>query len=79
MFESLNKNWEDRALENQSLRSIFCYTLAAVFLSGAEVALGAYQILRLHRFSWGIFAGNFLILGPLVFRGTRLIYRRLGP
>ena len=78
MFESLkslDKGWEDRALESQSLRSMFCCVLVAVFVLGAVVGLAAFEIFRLHRFNWILFGANFLILGSLAFRYGRLIYR----
>jgi hypothetical protein len=77
-FKSLNKSWGDRVLEHQSLRSIFCWVVVAVFILSADIALAAYEIFRLHRFNWLLFVGNILILGPLVIRGALLIYRRLG-
>jgi hypothetical protein len=77
MFESSDKSWEDHVLENQSLRRVFCWVLVLVFVLGSAVGIAAYEMFRLHRFSWA-FSCDFLILGFLALRLARLIYRRLG-
>jgi hypothetical protein len=47
-FEFLDRGWDVRVLESQSLRSIFLWLLPLVFVLGADTALMAYQIFHLH-------------------------------
>jgi hypothetical protein len=63
-------------LENQSLRTVFVMVLLLAFALGMDVALTAYQCIRLHRFS-ALLALNMLSVGILAFRYSRAIYRRL--
>ena len=76
-FEFLDRGWDVRVLESQSLRSIFLWLLPLVFSVGAMTALMAYQIFRLHRSHWSM-ALNLAVQTFLAFRYARLIYRRLG-
>ncbi len=48
-FEFLNRGWDVRVLENQSLRSVFLCLLWLVFFIGLDTALATYQIFHLHR------------------------------
>ena len=75
-FEFLDRGWDIRVLENQSLRSIFVWLLISLFLLGAGITLSTYQLFRLHRFDWSNIA-TYLILGVIAFRYSRIIYRRL--
>jgi hypothetical protein len=80
LFESfgfLNRGWDVRILENQSLRSVFLWLLPLIFLLGADTAITAYQIFHLHRFNWSIIF-NLPVVGLISFRYARIIYRRLG-
>ena len=75
-FEFLDRGWDVRALESQSLRSLFLLLLLLVFLLGAATGLTLYKVIHLHRFNWSsIF--NFVVLALLALRYTRLIYWRL--
>jgi len=76
-FEFLNRGWDIRILEGQSLRSVFLWLLPVIFLLGGETFVAIYQIFRLHRIDWAIVM-SMLVLGLSAFRYTRLIYRRLG-
>ena len=75
-FEFLDRGWDVRVLENQSVRTVFLWLLPLLFLLGAETLLEAYDIFRLHRFNWSI-AFNLPVIGLLAFRYARIIYRRL--
>jgi hypothetical protein len=75
-FEFLDRGWDIRALESQSLRSVFLWLLPLLFLLGADTAIEAYVIFHLHRFNWSI-AFNVPVVGLLAFRYARIIYRRL--
>jgi hypothetical protein len=75
-FEFLDRGWDVRALENQSLRSVFLWLLLMLFLLGGEALMTAYQVFRLHRFNWSI-VPNVLVLSLIAFRYARIIYRRL--
>ena len=76
-FEFLNRGWDVRVLEQQSLRSLFVTVLAYSFMLGMITSISIYEILHLHRINW-----TFAFLLPVyVFpavRYSRLIYRRLG-
>jgi hypothetical protein len=76
-FEYLDRGWDVRVLESQSLRSIFIWLLILTFVLGADVAVTAYQIFHLHRFNWTE-AANMALVGVLGFRYSRLIYRKIG-
>jgi hypothetical protein len=76
-FEFLDRGWDVRILENQSLRSVFLWLLPLIFLLGADTAITAYQIFHLHRFNWSIIF-NLPVVGLISFRYARIIYRRLG-
>jgi hypothetical protein len=75
-FEFLDRGWHVRALENQSLRSVFVWLQLLVFVLGAATGLTAYQVLHLHRFDWSVII-KFGAAAFLTFRYTRMIYRRL--
>lgn len=75
-FEYLDRGWDVRVLENQSLRSIFVSLLLLVFFLGTDVAVTAYNVFRFHRFDW--FEGTYMLfVGILALRYSRLVYRRL--
>jgi hypothetical protein len=75
-FEFLDRGWDIRALEDQSLRSVFLWLLPLLFLLGADTSITAYLILHLHRFNWSIIF-NLPVVGLLAFRYARIIYRQL--
>ena len=75
-FEFLDRGWDVRVLEAQSLRAVFLCLLPLLLILGADIAVVAYQIFRLHHFDWSSSA-NLVVCGALAFRYTRLIYRRL--
>ena len=76
-FEYLDRGWDVRVLENQSVRSIFVWLLLLAFVLGMDVSLTVYQVFRLHHFDWSE-ALNMLLVGILAARYSRLVYRRLG-
>lgn len=76
-FEFLDRGWDVRALESQSLRSMFLWLLPLMFVLGADTVVMIYQIFRLHHLNWSI-AFNLPVLILIAFRYARLIYRRLG-
>ncbi len=75
-FEFMDRGWDVRVLESQSLRSIFLWLLPMVFVLGADTAFVIY-IFHLHRLNWSMVL-NLPVLTLLVFRYARLVYRRLG-
>jgi hypothetical protein len=48
-FEFLDRGWDVRALESQSLRSMFLWLLPLVFVLGADTVVMIYQLFHLHR------------------------------
>jgi len=76
-FEFLNRGWDIRILESQSLRSVFVMLLLALFMLGMLTSMTIYEAVRLHRFNWST-AFLFPIFILSVFRYAPLIYRRLG-
>ena len=76
-FEFLNRGWDIRILETQSLRSVFVMLLLALFMLGMLTSMVVYEAVRLHRFDWSI-AFLFPVFLLSVFRYAPLIYRRLG-
>ena len=76
-FEFLNRGWDIRILETQSLRSVFVMLLLALFMLGMLTSMTIYEAVRLHRFNWST-AFLFPIFILSVFRYAPLIYRRLG-
>ncbi len=76
-FEFLDRGWDVRVLEGQSLRSVFLWLLPLMFLLGVDTAFMAYQIFHLHRLNWSI-VFNLLVFGLIACRYARIIYRRLG-
>jgi hypothetical protein len=76
-FNTLNRSWDERVLEHQSVRKVFLWLLASLFVLGADASLAIYQAVRLHRFDWSNLP-VFAVLGIICFRYSRIIYRRLG-
>lgn len=76
-FEFLDRGWDVRALETQSLRSMFLWLLPLVSVLGVDTAFMTYQIFHLHRLDWSM-VFNLPVLTLAAFRYSRLIYRRLG-
>jgi hypothetical protein len=75
-FEFLNRGWDIRLLEGQSLRSVFVMLLLELFMLGMLTAMALYEAVRHHHFNWStVFLFPVFIL-PVV-RYARLIYRRL--
>ncbi len=75
-FEFLNRGWDIRFLEGQSLRSAFVWLMLDVFMLGAVSFMFVYEIFQRHRFDW--LAAVLIILFSLtVIRISPLIYRRL--
>jgi hypothetical protein len=80
MFESiefLNRGWDVRILESQSLRSVFLRLLSLIFVLGVDTAITAYQVLHLRHLSWAIVM-NLPVLTLFAFRYARIVYLRLG-
>ena len=76
-FEFLNRGWDVRLLESQSLRSLFIVLLADMFMLGMITFMMIYDGFRLHRFEWSNAILFLLFILPAV-RYSLLIYRRLG-
>jgi hypothetical protein len=76
-FEFLNRGWDIRILETQSLRSVFVVLLLDLFMLGMLTSMTIYEGVRLHRFNWST-AFLFPIFILAVFRYAPLVYRRLG-
>jgi len=76
-FEFLDRGWDVRVLETQSLRSMFLWLLPLVFVLGADTAVMTYQIFHLHHLDWSMVV-NLPVVILAAFRYSRLIYRRLG-
>lgn len=76
-FEYLNRGWDTRILETQSLRSVFVVLLLDLFMLGMLTSMTIYEAVRHHRFDWATASVlPIFILG--VFRYAPLVYRRLG-
>ena len=76
-FEFLNRGWDVRLLETQSLRSVFVVLLFDFFMLEMLGFMMVYRLFRLHRFDWS----NAILLVVFIvpaFRYSLLIYRRLG-
>jgi hypothetical protein len=76
-FEFLNRGWDIRILETQSLRSLFVWSLVDLFMLGMLTSMTLYEAVRLHRFNWST-AFLFPVFILSVFRYVPLVYRRLG-
>jgi hypothetical protein len=76
-FEFLNRGWDIRILEAQSLRSVFVVLLLDMFMLGMLTTMTVYEAVRLHRFDWTA-AFLFPLFLLAVFRYAPLVYRRLG-
>jgi hypothetical protein len=76
-FEYLNRGWDTRILETQSLRSVFVVLLVDLFVLGMLTSMTIYEVVRLHRFNWST-AFLFPIFILSIFRYAPLVYRRLG-
>jgi hypothetical protein len=76
-FEYLNRGWDIRILETQSLRSVFVVLLLDLFMLGMLTSMTVYEAVRLHRFNWST-AFLFPVFILAVFRYAPLVYRRLG-
>jgi len=75
-FELLNRGWDIRLLESQSLRTVFVILLLDLFMLGMLTTVMIFQAVRLHRFDWTA-AGLLLLFILSGFRYGRVIYRRL--
>ncbi len=76
-FEFLNRGWDVRLLESQSLRSVFVVVLVELFMLGMLTFMMIYEAVHSHRFDWSVaFPSLGFILG--LFRCVPVIYRRLG-
>ncbi len=75
-FEFLDRSWDVRVLENQSLRSVFLWLIPLLLLLGVDTGIGAFQFFRFHHFSWSI-VFDLSAYGFIAFRLARMIYRRL--
>lgn len=75
-FEFINRGWDVRFLESQSLRRAFVMLLLDLFMLGMGTGITIYGIFRFHRFDWS-FAAVSLVFLLSVFRYVPLIYRRL--
>jgi hypothetical protein len=75
-FEFLNRAWDVRFLETQSLRSAFVWLLLDVFMLGAVIFMLVYELFRQHRFDW---TAAMLVIGfgLTTVRIAPLLYRRL--
>jgi hypothetical protein len=77
-FKLMDRGWESRALENQSLRSMFVWLVLDLVMLGMLTITIISDLVRLHRFDW-----SGAVLLPVfilpAFRFSRLIYRHLGP
>jgi hypothetical protein len=76
-FEFLNRGWDVRLLETQSLRSVFVFLLIDFFMLGMLSIMMLYRLFRLHSFDWSNAILLIVFIVP-AFRYSLLIYRRLG-
>lgn len=75
-FEFLDRGWDIRILERQSISTLFVVLLVCLLMLGMLASAVLYSVFRLHRFNWAI-AMLLLVFGISGFRYSRLIYRRL--
>jgi hypothetical protein len=76
-FDYLNRDWDSRILEHQSLRSVFVWLVVVLILSGADAAIVSYGLFRHSRVDWPVVL-NLVLFVVIASRSIRLIYRRLG-
>lgn len=76
-FSYLNRDRDVRALETQSVRSVFLSLVILLFILGVNVGIATYILLRLHRAIW-LGLPVLIGLGIFCFRSARIVYRRLG-
>ena len=73
----MNRGWDVRLLETQSLRLVFVVLLIDFFMLGMLSIMIVYDLFRLHRFDWS----NSILLVVFIIPALRyslLVYRRLG-
>ena len=75
-FEYLDRGWDVRALEGQSLRRVFIWLLLFAVLLGADLAVLVFAAVRSHQVNWPEVL-NIVLIGLLGFRYGRAFYRRL--
>ena len=76
MFESIDKSWDERAVEGQSLRRMFVWLLSWALILGAGIAMMLHAFVHSHRFDW-YSAFSFAGLGLVFVLYARAFYRRL--
>jgi hypothetical protein len=75
-FEYLDRGWDVRALEGQSLRRVFVCLLLFAMLMGADLAVLGFTAVRSGQLNW-VEILNIVMIGLLGFRYGRAFYRRL--
>jgi hypothetical protein len=75
-FEYLDRGWDVRALEGQSLRRVFLWLLVFAMLMGADLAIVCFTAVRFGQLNW-VEILNIVTIGLLGFRYGRAFYRRL--
>jgi hypothetical protein len=53
-FDLLDRGWDVRVLENQSLRSVFLGLLGMLFALGLSTAMLTYDLFHRHHVAWSI-------------------------
>ena len=75
-FEFLNRGWDIRIRETQSLGSVFEWLLPDLFMLGMLTSMTICEAVRFHGFNWST-AFVFPVFMLAVFRYAPLVYRRL--
>jgi len=72
----MNRGWDVRLLESQSLRLVFVLLLLDVFMLGTLSSMMVFDAFRFHRFDWST-ASLLLVFLLSLIRYSPVIYRRL--
>jgi len=75
-FEFLDRGWDIRILESQSMRTLFIAFVLHLFMLGMLTAIVVYSVFQLRRLNMGM-AMLLLVFCISALRYSRLIYRRL--
>lgn len=75
-FQFLNRGWDVRLLEQQSIRWVFVALLIDVFMLGVLISMNILGWFWLHRFDWSNLVLLLVFVLPIA-RYTPIVYRRL--
>jgi hypothetical protein len=77
MFDTIEKRWDERAMEGQSMRAVFLWLISCALVLGAGFGIVLYDLFHLQRLNWyGTL--SFVATGLIFLRYGLAFYRRLG-